>query len=227
MRAIAFSPAGELYGATRGGRLYRLDLATGDTVGIGTARGISYAGLTFSPNGILWASVMPTVGAKDDIYTVDISTGDTTLVGKTGDGAGTPAIAFGPDGTLYGLKGIGAQTNTVITIDTSTGTGTQLFSTGMQGLDAIAMRVLLGPDAVAPSAALPGAFTLAQNYPNPFNPNDDQVRVTRALICDADCLQHARAAGHVLVHERRNAGVHTATFHAAGLSSGSYICTCR
>jgi hypothetical protein len=178
MRAIAFASNDDLYGATTTGRLYRINLTTGDTTYIGTASGIIYAGLSFSPfTGRLYGSVRPPIVNRDRIYTINSSTGVATLVGATGDGLITPSIAFGPNGTLYGLKGNGAQTNTLLSIDTTTGTGTTIGSTALTGLQAIAMRTdsLLTSVEGEKDATLPTAYDLSQNYPNPFNPTT-QIR---------------------------------------------------
>jgi hypothetical protein len=106
---------------------------------------------------------------------VNISNGDTTLVGRTGDNADTPSLAFGPTGILYGLKGFGTQTNTLISIDTVTAAGTLIGSTGISGLSTIAMRtdsILVSvPD--APTNEIPASYSLSQNYPNPFNPSTE------------------------------------------------------
>ncbi len=142
MRAIAFNGNGDLYGASRYGRLYQLNLLTGDTIGIGTAPDVVYGSLAFSPNGELWASVIPSTSGKDRIYTVNTTTGEATLVGSTGDNDYTPSIFFDSHDALYGLKGTGIQTNTVISIDMGTGAGTPLFSTGMSGITAMTMKSL-------------------------------------------------------------------------------------
>ncbi|MCI0493958.1 T9SS type A sorting domain-containing protein, partial [candidate division KSB1 bacterium] len=81
----------------------------------------------------------------------------------------TPSLAFSSAGMLYGLKGAGTQPNKLISIDTNTGTGTVLGSTGVTGLRTIAMSP--GTTAVEGRApeGLPQSYALAQNYPNPFN----------------------------------------------------------
>ncbi|MGA9117229.1 MAG: FlgD immunoglobulin-like domain containing protein [Bacteroidota bacterium] len=174
MRAFAFAGAGSLFGGTSTGRLYRLDLSSADTVYVGTAPGLVYAAFSFQPGtGELWASVRPPVANRDRIYRVNTSTGAALLVGSVGDGVITPSIAFGPTGILYGLKGFSSITNTIITIDTSGGTGTLLGSTGMSGLLAITMRtdsLVTGAGEPAPEG-VPSGFALGPAWPNPFNPS--------------------------------------------------------
>ncbi len=172
MRTVAFSAGDTLFGGATNGKLYRLDLSTGDTTYIGTASGVVYSGLSFQPmTGELWASVRPAVVNRDRIYKVNTSTGAATVVGNTGDGLITPSISFSAEGTLYGLKS-SPQNSTLITIDTATGAGTTVGLTGVPGLLALAMRTdtvvssVLGGD----GQPLPSGYTLSQNYPNPFNP---------------------------------------------------------
>jgi hypothetical protein len=171
MRAIAFSPTDELFAATTTGRLYRINPATGDTVFVGSS-GLVYSGLAFNPtSGELWASVRTVLNNRDRIYKVNTSTGAASLVGGTGDNAITPSIAFDPLGILYGLKGTGTQTNTLIRIDTTTAAGTTVGPTGVSGLLAIAMRTdSLVTGVPEYENGKPSKFALHQNYPNPFNP---------------------------------------------------------
>jgi photosystem II stability/assembly factor-like uncharacterized protein len=180
MRAIAFAGPDTLFGATTTGRLYRVSLASGDSIPVGPPTGLAYASLSVHPlTQQLWASVRPPVANRDYIYILNTSTGEATLVGSTGDGLITPGLAFRADGLLYGLKGAGPQTNTLITINTTTGAGTTIGSAGISGLQTIALRsdtLATGVDHRPQST--PASFALHQNYPNPFNPS---TRITYTL----------------------------------------------
>jgi hypothetical protein len=173
MRAIAFAGPDTLFGATTTGRLYRIALATGDTASIGPPSGLQYASLSVHPlTQELWASVRPAVVNRDRIYILNTGTGEATLVGPTGDGFITPGIAFRADGLLYGLKGSGPTTNSLITINTTTGAGTTIGSAGITGLQTLALRSDTLAVAVGESPQeLSDRFILHQNYPNPFNPS--------------------------------------------------------
>jgi hypothetical protein len=232
MRAITFGSGDTLFAATTSGRLYRIDVQTGDTTFVGTGTGKQYSGLSFSPvTGKLYASVRPPISGRDSIFTINTQTGTTTPVGRTGLGSITPYIAFGPEGTLYGLIGTSTQTNVVYTLDTTNATATLLGSTGIAGLQAIAMRT----DSVVvgvwndPMAGVPTDFYLGQNYPNPFNPT---TRIQYALpVASSVLLRIFNVMGQEvirLVNDRQPAGFYTVDWNgknAKGVSipSGVYL----
>ncbi|MGA9117176.1 MAG: T9SS type A sorting domain-containing protein [Bacteroidota bacterium] len=226
MKAVAFAGGDTLYGATSGGRLYRINLASGDTSCVGTAPGISFAGLAFHPSGnTLWASVQHPLAFRDRIYTVDPATADTTLVGATGGNQVTPSIAFSPRGILYGLKGTGSQPSTLIRISTMNGSGSLVGSLGISGAVALAMRpdsLVTGIPAEIPG--LPREPALEHNFPNPFNPSTTiRFRIpssTRVRLAVYDVLgrQVALPVDGVL-----QAGTHEVRFDGSSLASGTYF----
>jgi hypothetical protein len=229
LRAIAFDATDSLYGGTTGGKLYRLNLATGDTTYIGAAPGIVYSSLAFSPTtGLLWASVRPTIGGKDRIYTVNTTDGDTTLVGSAGVNTVIPHIAFDPTGNLYALSGISTQTNSLYTLDTLNASATLVGSTGMQGILAITMRTdtLVTSVPGEQTADVPTLFELRQNYPNPFNPTTE-IRFTIPVgTYNYTSLRVYDLLGReveVLVNEMKQPGTYTVRFDARDLSSGVYM----
>ena len=81
------------------------------------------------------------------------------------------------------------------------------------------------PDEVAkPSSQTPGAFALSQNYPNPFNPSTTityQLPVRVKVDVSVYNLLGQRIA--TLTNEVESAGVHLATWHPGGQSSGVYF----
>jgi WD40 repeat protein len=175
IRAIAFTTAGDtLYGATTGGKVYRLNVDTGDTAFVGQASGIPFASLAFSPtSGKLWAGVRPGLSGKDKLYTVNTTSGAVTLVGAVGNSQINAGLAFSPQGVPYVLTGSGSQLNSLYSVDTLTGKGTLIGSTGQQNLSGLALRSdgAVGVDDRAVQGTIPQAYQLSQNYPNPFNPD--------------------------------------------------------
>ena len=220
MPAIAFDRKGTLYGASRTGRLYRLNLSTGDTMGIGTAPGMLYASLAFSPSGKLWASVNPPSTGKDNIYLVDTTNGNPTLVGSTGDGASTASIFFNATGTLYGFK---AGTQSLITIDTLTGAGKPLFTMTLTGITSVTMKSSPTSD-IRHDQERPVVFSLSQNYPNPFNPSTTigyalPQRSQVTLIVFNTLGQRIST----LANGNEEAGFHEVKFDGSRLPSGVYF----
>ena len=161
-----------LFAAQKSGSLYKINLNTGEAALIGTAAGISYASIVFNPgDGRLFASVSKFVGTdKDAIYIVDTTTAAVTLLGLTGDGKSTPSITFNiQDGTLYGLKGTQNEINKLISINTTAGSGTEIASLEMSGLQTIFISsIIVGVEDEINYT--PTSYELYQNYPNPFNP---------------------------------------------------------
>ena len=70
----------------------------------------------------------------------------------------------------------------------------------------------------------PTEFALRQNYPNPFNPSTiikyDLPKASEVLLSVYDLLGREVT---VLVNEKREAGYHSVTFNASGLSTGVYF----
>ncbi len=226
LRAIAFNSSDVLFAATTAGRLYRINVNTGDTTFVGSS-GLAYSGLSFNPtSGELWASVRTVLSNRDRIYKVNTTTGAATLIGGTGDNAITPSIAFDRLGVLYGLKGSAAQTNTLIRIDTTTAAGTTIGSTGIAGLLAIAMRtdsVLTGVEE-NPGPNVPAKYALHQNYPNPFNPvtqiRYDLPAAAHVKLTVFDVLGKEIAT---LVEEVQQPGYKSVQFNSNRFASGVYF----
>jgi hypothetical protein len=174
MVAIAFDTSGTLYGALETGEIYSIDLTDGTYEYVSTAQ-IELTAITFDPmTNDLWASIKGGFGVpKDQIFKIDLATGDTTLVGQTGFG-NTPTndLAFDENGVLYGIKGTGPQVSDLFTIDLNTAEGTIIGSVGLQALTGLAYAET-GITSVEGSddKSLPTKFVLSQNYPNPFNPS--------------------------------------------------------
>lgn len=122
------------------GNIYRVDMKTGTLTQVAST-GLYIAGLDFNPiTGVLWASVKAGTFV-DGIYKVNLSTGTSTLVGRTGLNKSTQDIIFDGTGNLFGLAGppSGNSNNTLIAIDTLTGTGTVIGAAGYPSVVCLAM----------------------------------------------------------------------------------------
>lgn len=170
--ALAVSPGGTVWGASTS-NLWSINPLTGaGTVGpaISGMGGISIRGLAFSPGGQLFAinngGAASSTSCCDDLFRIDVATGNATLVGSTGF-AGIQALAYG-SGMLYGWEvgssGVGAG---LITLSISTGAGTDVnlgmggSSGDIQGLAFSPQGILYGArDALYTVNTSTGAITL-------------------------------------------------------------------
>ena len=172
LAGIAFDTAGTLYGVTRVGDIYTIDLTDGSTSFVVDAEG-SYQGLAFNPaTNELWASSRALAPPnRDAIFKVNFNTGDTAIVGHTGLGAQTNAIAFDENVNLYGVIGSPSVLNDFISINTSSGVGTVIGSIGYKNVIGLTYsRVTTGVEDENNYEVTPTNYVLRQNYPNPFNP---------------------------------------------------------
>ena len=108
--SIAFDTSGTFYGALETGEIYSIDLTNGTYQLVSTAP-IELTAITFDPmTNDLWATIQGGFGVdKDQIFKIDLTTGDTTLVGLTGFNVLTNGLAFDENGVLYGIKGSGPK----------------------------------------------------------------------------------------------------------------------
>lgn len=109
-------------------QLATLNLGTGAATPVGSPLGqnLGIMGMTCSPDGTLYAiggSNPPLDPGFTSLYTIDRETGLPSLVGSTGVGVGQflMALAFAPDGTLYG-----ASVSALFVVDPSTGQATKV-----------------------------------------------------------------------------------------------------
>jgi hypothetical protein len=112
-------------------QLATLNLGTGAAIQVGSPLGqtLSIMGMTCSPDGTLYAigQADPSKPDFNSLYTVNRETGLASLIGSTGVQVQGPfsgflmALAFAPDGTLYG-----ANVSTLFRIDPATGEATKV-----------------------------------------------------------------------------------------------------
>lgn len=224
MRAIAFDRNDDLYGAQfTTGKIYRVNLATGDTTAMGNTKLTLLTGLAINPlDGALWCSR----ASGQSLYTIDKATGATTLVGNTGVNA-IADLEFDATGNLFGLAGFGpSAVSDFVQINPTTAKATKLGSTGFKSAYSLVMRGTIPTAVEAPRAEsnAPKFFALAQNHPNPFNPT---TTIKFYLPANAEAkLKVFDLAGRevaTLVHGKLAAGEHEAHFEAGALAAGVYV----
>lgn len=216
--SIEFDRNGILYGIKRSGEIYRFNLTNGDSTFISKVP-TTLVSIAFDPsNNELFGTVRNIVGSvRDRIIKINLQTGDTTHVGRTGFGVNTVGIAFDDNANMYGIKGTATTVSDLFSIDKNTGVGTMIGATGFQGLTGIAFaRTLVSND--DKYSSIPKDFILYQNYPNPFNPS---TRIEFALPVRSNVkLQIFNIVGE-LVYEfnskELSAGTHSVVWN--GLNS--------
>ena len=151
--ALAFCrPGGVPYTITNlfdptAAQLAQLNLGTGAATLVGSQQGqaLSIMGMTCSPDGTLYAigQLDSTNPDFNSLYAVDRETGLASLIGSTGVldpselgfSGFFMALAFAPDGTLYG-----ANVNTLFRIDPTTGMATKVVDfTGVTSVMGLAI----------------------------------------------------------------------------------------
>jgi len=231
MAGIAFDTSGVLYGIARNGELYTIDLSDGSTNFVVDAQG-TYLGITFNPaTNELWATTRSVVTNKDIIFKVDLTSGDTTIIGHTGLDKQTNDIAFDENLDLYGVIGTSSELNDFVSIDPITGAGTIIGSVGMKHILSLAYidEIVVGVEDDENNVNIPTAYSLKQNYPNPFNPS---TTINFSLPAESDVkLVIYNMLGQeitTLVNEQIPAGNHSVIWNANNsggtqLTSGIYF----
>ena len=167
---------------------------------------------------------------RDSIYTIDLSTGIATPIGRTGFNIVTNDLAFDENNILYGVIGASNATGKLIEINTTTAAGTEIGEIGFVHVVGLGYS-LNGPitSIEEDKEVLPKEFSLAQNYPNPFNPS---TRIEYSLPASADVeLTVFNILGQqvaLLLNQEQSAGTHSITWNAEDsnglkLSSGIYF----
>ncbi len=215
-----------LYVARLTGAIYRVEPGI-DTLTQVAATGKNLSTIDFNPvTGELWGAV--SFGSPvDGVYKINLDSGTTTLVGRTGFNVATVDIAFDAIGKLLGLVGTGLSTpSRLISIDTATGVGTVIGPLGIN----TALSIAFHPDVVtdvAPDPGLsgiPSAFGLGQNYPNPFNP----VTTIRYELPEGGRVKLVlyNTLGEevrTLVDQEQGAGYYTVSVPAENIATGVYF----
>lgn len=171
---LAFDTSGTLYLGARNGQIHEININSQTNTLISTAS-IPIADIAFDPfDNQLYASNFFALGAnRDRLFKINLQTGDTTLVGKSGFGIVSNGLAFDENGNLFGVVGSSTVINNFISLDKETGVGNLVGSTGLRHLIGLAY-VFDGTTNISEDIVdnnIPSDYKLSQNYPNPFNPS--------------------------------------------------------
>jgi hypothetical protein len=138
----------------------------------------------------------------------------------------TASLAFDGAGNLFALKGSQTQKTRLVMIDQSSGAGTLVDTTSVEGIVAIAMWSTTGTTDISPQpvADVPRSFKLEQNYPNPFNPSTTiKYELPRASMVRLHVYDMLGREVGALVNERKGAGIHEVRFDGSNYASGVYV----
>jgi len=217
--SIAFDSGGTLYGVLKGGQIYELSLIDGTYNLISTIPSQRISVKFHPQTNELWGTVKNFLGnPKDQIVKIDLTTGDTTRIGRTGFNVNTTDLAFDESNQLFGIKGSGSLVSDLFKINQTTGTGTMVGSVGIKDLTALSYSS--GVTSVQDEEIrVPVTYSLEQNYPNPFNPS---TQIKFALPFNSSVrITIYNLLGEVvreLVNTDMNSGVHTVQWNSEDVS---------
>jgi hypothetical protein len=230
LSSIAFDTSNVLYMVTLGGEIHSIDLTTGNSSFIVDAVG-SYSGIAFHPlTNELWATSRALIPPnRDAVFKVNLSTGDTTIVGHTSLGKMTNDIIFDHTGNLFGIIGNENEFTDFISISTSNGAGSIIGSVGFKNLLGLAYAEtgVTSVDDGTNNHLIPSELVLQQNYPNPFNP-ETKIEFSLPIASDITLTIYNLLGQQVicLVDGELSAGYHSVTWNSldqSGFSLGSGI----
>ena len=203
-----------------------IDQSTGQFIEtLGVIGSMTITGLTFHPDGTLYAVGHNGGGTPSRLYTIDPATGMPTLIGPIGFNT-IGALEFGLNGVLYAGVGIfgGSSAGDLITIDPNTGVGTSVGPTGFAGISGLSFIPEITAVEPGENNLILNDFVLEQNYPNPFNPvttiRFELKRSGKTVLKIYDILSKELDR---LIDEELSAGSHKVTFDANSLPSGIYF----
>ncbi|MFH0733734.1 MAG: T9SS type A sorting domain-containing protein [bacterium] len=232
LKAIAFDKDDILYGVDTDANLYTINIAN-STYELKTTLDLSVNAMTFDPiTNLLWVSTDSTTN-KDRVYTVDVTTGKSTLIGGTTLNFTISSLAFDKRNNLFGLILKTFQKGTLININKTTGVAAELGTTNYAATLGLAILTDTLSAVNDDNNSLPNNFNLSQNYPNPFNPS---TTISFNLPVNADVkLTVFNVLGEqiqVLLNQNMSAGTHNVVFNAKSLkhkdlTSGMYMYTLK
>jgi hypothetical protein len=228
MGAIAFDTAGTLYVGMHSGVIYKINLQTREFTKICSLK-VKIQSLAFNPNtNELWGTPLVVLGStKDRIYKVNLVTGDTTVVGQTGFGIQTNAIAFDNSGNLYAVNGATTALNNLVSLNKQNALGALIGSIGYKNITGISFSPIV--TGIKEKTPFPIAFNLMQNYPNPFNPSTTiEYSIPKASNVKITIYNILGDVVNVIFNSLRDAGSYRTNWNALDgngnkVSSGVYF----
>ena len=228
MGAIAFDSAGTLYAGMHSGVIYQINLQTREFTQICSLK-VKIQSLAFEPNtNELWGTPLVVLGStKDRIFKVNLATGDTIVVGRTGFGIPTNALAFDTYGNLYGVTGASTVLNNLVSLNKQTVSGTLIGSIGYKNITGISFSPVI--TGVKEQQHIPVSFNLLQNYPNPFNPSTTiEYSIPKASNVKITIYNILGDVVNVIFNSFRDAGSYKTSWNALDgggnkVSSGVYF----
>ena len=224
MTSIAFDTTGSLYAAMRNGLIYKVNLETKFLSQI-CSTSVKLMSIAFNPktNDLYGSPYIPVGTNKDAIFKINLSTGDTSFIGKTGFTVLTNGITFDDKDNLYGVYGPLGSANNLISIDKSTGKGTLVGSVGINNITGLSFSSSM-VTSIGPNKNLPLSFNLMQNYPNPFNPSTSiEYSVPKASNVKITVYNILGEIVEVLANTFREAGNYKISWNAGKITSGVYF----
>ncbi len=216
-----------LYMADGSGNIYNVDLASDywpPSILKSAQVPLYLTSMVCNPlTGEFWlAAQIPRTTEYDYIFKIDVTTGDTTCVGRTGFNETVRSLAFDHQGHLYGL--LGTYSNALISIDTATGIADTVLDLGSLALTSLAIspEEPTGFRTGEPIQAVTHS-ALLQNYPNPFNPTTTiEFTLPKSEFVELKVYNLLGKEVAKLVSANLRQGNHTYTFDGRKLASGVY-----
>ncbi len=243
--AIAYDTNGTLYGIAEDRNIHEIDLVNGTSNIVSTSM-VKVRAMAFDPTtNTLYASSDST-SSDDKIYTIEVGNGKATLVGNTGVGKLTTALAFTDDGDLYAIIWKLIQFSHLYEIDKATAAATEIGRvTGFNGIRGLVFSSGGVTFVKSDLPTTPTNFSLDQNYPNPFNPStnftfslpvDSKVRLSifNLLGQEVSVLFDQDLSSGVYSHEWRavdnsgnqlSSGIYFYTLKAKGTDGSEFVQT--
>jgi len=224
MSSIAFDKNGVLYAAMQSGIIYTVDLQNAFFTQV-CSLNVKIQSIAFNPvDNELWGTYFALLGLnRDRIFKINLSIGDTIIVGNTGMKIVTNSIAFDNLGNLFGLTGSASQPANFISIDKITGIGSVIGSTGVTNLTGLCFS-FNAFQGVTEVKNIPTTYNLTQNYPNPFNPSTSiQYSIPKEGMVNLSVYNTLGQKVGLLVNQYMQAGNYEVKFNASSLSSGIYF----